>query len=80
MAFQKKLVENPWLHPSGWEKNKRVAWPAYVMRTQRGWKVVPSVIEVSVLFMHVVSTHYTQLSPEKWLVSCLTLALADPPE
>lgn len=30
--------------------------------------------------MHVVSARYLQLSPEKWLVSCSTLASADPAE
>lgn len=81
VAFREKLVENR-LHPGGRQKTNRVAWPAYVILTHRGWKVVLSVIEVSVLFMHIVSTHYTLLPPEKkkWLVLRLTLALADLPE
>lgn len=68
------------LHLGSWRKKKRVARPAYVMHTQWGWKVVLSVIEVSVLFMHVVSTYNVQLSPEKWLVSRSTHASADLPE
>lgn len=67
VAFQEKLVEKR-LHPGGWEKNKCGLANIHHAHT-RGWKVVPSVIEVSVLFMHGVSSHYAQLSPGKWLVS-----------
>lgn len=51
----KKLVEIS-LCPSSRDKNKGAAWPAHVRLTQRGWKVVLSVIGVSTLFMHVIST------------------------
>lgn len=58
-------------HASCWwpPGDKRVAWPACVTHTQQGWEVVVCVMEVSLLFMHVVSAQHTQLSPEKWLVS-----------
>lgn len=81
VAFQEKLVEHR-LHPGGQQKTNRVAWPVYVMHAHWGWKVVLSVIEMSVLFMHIVSTYDTQLPPEKkkWLVLRLTLVLADLPE
>lgn len=64
VALQEKLV-GVMLHPGGHQGIK--GWLG--QHTQQGWEVVVCVMEVSLLFMHVVSAQHTQLSPEKWLVS-----------